>query len=248
MSDPNYESRVISFPGAKGLTAVRETAAAAASQQFASIGSGAVDDWGRDPALVELTRWFGRIRWNTVVGGLDHLPRRGGALLVVNTRTAAQSALFVALTLSGAVHRPVRYVGRSDVAPLGSLGRRLGGLLDRPDEVAGALRAGELIVMGATSQLHPRQVGRIDHRLLGAAVTTKTPVYPVAAASSPWSRGARVEIGPVQRPGRKRRGPLTELELADAVEQRIAHLLAEMGGAQTGTILDWLPFSGMGAN
>ena len=49
------------------------------------------------------------------------------------------------------------------------------------------------------------------------------------------------------RSTRKRRGPLTELELADQVERRIARLLAELGGMQTGTLLDWLPFSGMGA-
>jgi hypothetical protein len=38
------------------------------------------------------------------------------------------------------------------------------------------------------------------------------------------------------------------LELADQVEQRIQRLLDEFGGAQTGTLLDWLPLSGMGAS
>ena len=33
------------------------------------------------------------------------------------------------------------------------------------------------------------------------------------------------------RPGRRRRGPLIELELADQVEQRIQRLLDEFGGA-----------------
>ena len=50
------------------------------------------------------------------------------------------------------------------------------------------------------------------------------------------------------RPGRRRRGPLIELELADQVEQRIQRLLDEFGGAQTGTPLDWLPLSGMGGS
>ena len=52
MTDENYEARVISFPAARGLTAMRETAAAAAAQQLASVGAGSADDWGRDPALV----------------------------------------------------------------------------------------------------------------------------------------------------------------------------------------------------
>ena len=128
------------------------------------------------------------------------------------------------------------------------MARRLGGLLDRPDELAGALRAGELLVMGAQTTWHPRRVGRVDHRLVGAAVETKSPVFPAATASSPWSRSARIEIGPAVRPGRRRRGPLIELELADQVEQRIQRLLDELGGAQTGTPLDWLPLSGMGGS
>jgi hypothetical protein len=156
--------------------------------------------------------------------------------------------VFAALALTDATGRPARFVGRPDIAPAGAFGRRLGGLLSRPDEVAGALRAGEIVVMGAASELHPRRVGRVDHRLVGAAVETKTAVLPAAAASSPWTRGARLEVGRVIRPGRRRRGPLIELELADQVERRIRELLAELGGTQTGTVLDWLPLSGMGAN
>jgi hypothetical protein len=247
MSDDTYEARVLSFPAARGLTAMRRTAAGAAAQQFASLGTGAVDDWGRDPTLVSAAGHLGRLRWRTLVGGQQHLPSRAGALIVVNTRRYGLTALFTALSLTEAVDRPVRFVGRPDVAPVGAIGRRLGGLLDRPDEVAGALRAGELVVMGAAPQFHPRRVGRVDHRLVGAAVATRTAVFPAAVASSPWTRGARVEIGTAVRPSRQRRGPLTELELADQVERRIGRLLAELGGTQTGTVLDWLPLSGMGA-
>ncbi len=93
------------------------------------------------------------------------------------------------MALTAATGRPARFVGRPDVAPVGAFVRRLGGLLDRPDEVAGALRAGELVVMGAHPELHPRRVGRVDHRLIGAAVGAKAAVFPGATASSPWSRG-----------------------------------------------------------
>ena len=183
-----------------------------------------------------------------MVGGAERLPVRAGALIVVNARRYALAPIFTALALTEATGRPVRFVGRPDIAPVGAFARRLGGLLDRPDEVAGALRAGELVVMGAHPTLHPRRVGRVDHRLIGAAVATKAPVFPAATASSPWSRSARVEIGAAVRPGRRRRGPLTELELADQVEQRIQRLLDELGGAQTGTPLDWLPLCGMGGS
>jgi len=147
-----------------------------------------------------------------------------------------------------ATGRTVRFVGRPDIAPVGAIARRLGGLLARPDEVAGALRAGELLVMPTASTVHPRRVGRVDHRLIGAAVEMKVPVYPAATASSPWSRSARIEIGPPVRPSKRRRGPLIELELADLVEQRIRRILEEFGGTRTGTPLDWLPISGMGGS
>ena len=255
MTDANYESRVISFPGARGITAARQSAAVVAAQQ---LGTGSVDDWGRDPGLVTAIAALGRLRWRSLIGGSQHLPARDGALIVVNNRRWSVAAPFVALTLTESIGRPVRFVGRPDIAPVGALARRLGGLLERPDEVAGALRAGELVVMSSAPEFHPRRVGRVDHRIVAAAVTTETGriralerqetrVYPAAVSTSPWARSARIEIGPVARPTRKRRGPLTELELADQIERRIARLLAELGGMQTGTLLDWLPFSGMGA-
>jgi hypothetical protein len=142
----------------------------------------------------------------------------------------------------------VRFVGRPDVAPTGALARRLGGLLARPDEVAGALRHGELLVMAAAPTIHPRRVGRVDHALIGAAVATRAAVFPAAVTSPPLGRAARIEIGPAVRPGRRRRGPLIELELADQVERRIRRLLDELGGWQAGTVLDWLPRRGMGGS
>jgi len=248
MTDSTYEDRVITLPVERTLTAARRTAADAAARQVAGVGAWHVDDWGRDPTLVNATIRLGQVRWNTVVGGQQRLPARAGALIVVNDRRYSMAPIFTALALTAATGRPVRFVGRSDVAPIGALARRLGGLLARPDEVAGALRAGELLVMGAQSTFHPRRVGRVDHRLIGAAVATKSGVYPAATASSPWGRSARVEVGSVVRPGARRRGPLIELELADQIEHRIQRLLDEFGGMQTGTPLDWLPLSGMGGS
>jgi hypothetical protein len=44
---------------------------------------------------------------------------------------------------------------------------------------------------------------------------------------------------------RIRRGPLAELELADALQRRIDELLIEFGGPLTGTLIDWLPGVGV---
>ena len=82
--------------------------------------------------------------------------------------------------------------------------------------------------------------------MIGAALATSTRVFPAATTSSPFARRARVEIGPATRPPRKRRGPLTELELADRVRSDIHDLLTEMGELNTGTPFDWLPLTGIG--
>jgi hypothetical protein len=248
VTDSGYESRVITLPVERTLTAARRTAASAAVRQVAAVASWHVDDWGRDPALVATAGRLATLRWSTAIGGANRLPVRAGGLVVVNARRWSLAPLHTALAITHETGRVARFVGRPDTAPIGALARRLGGLLARPDEVAGALRAGELLVMSATPTVHPRRVGRVDHALIGAAVATRSAVFPAATASSPLSRSARIEIGPAVRPGRRRRGPLIELELADEVEHRIQRLLDEFGGAQTGTPLDWLPLSGMGGS
>ena len=207
---------------------------------------GEVDDWGRDPHFVGRVWALSHLRWNVAVNGHRRLPKSGGALVVVSSRRFAMAPVFAALSIGGAVGRPVRFVGRPDVAPIGPVMQRLGGLLARADEIAGALRGGQLVVMGADPTTHPRHVGHVDHRLVGAAVAAGTKVFPAATASVPFLRGARVEIGPEVRPDRRRRGPLIELELADGLESAIQQLLDELGGPVTGTPLDWLPLSGIG--
>lgn len=208
--------------------------------------AGVVDDWGRDPGLVRTMIRASRLRWDVTVGGDQRLPRRKGALIVVNARALALAPIYSALALSEVVDRPVRFVGRPDTAPIGSFLRRIGGLLDHPDEVAGALAAGQLVIMSAEHNERLRKVGRVDHSLVGGALAAGVQVFPAATSSNPIGRAARLEIGPPSRSPRRRKGPLSELELADQVGRDIELLLAEMGDIRTGTPLDWLPLSGLG--
>jgi hypothetical protein len=207
---------------------------------------GEVDDWGRDPACVARLRLLAAARWNVVVSGAEHLPRQAGALIVVNARRFSLAPIYTALALGDAITRPVRFVGRPDIAPFGPLLQRLGGLLTRTDELTGALRHGQVVVLGTGHTAHPRHVGPVDHVLVGAAVAAKVKVFPAATASAPLGRGARVHVGPGLVPNLRRRGPLAELELADDLRVRIQSMLDEFGGTSTGTPLDWLPLSGMG--
>lgn len=242
--------RVIQFPVRRGSGLASDAlhGTGAVIRRLTEDPSGNVDDWGRDAGMFRVWTALSEVRWDVSTGGEQHLPRKGGGLIVVNGSVFNPTRVFAAFAISRAVGRPVRFVGRPDGNVLGALAQRLGGLLDDPDEVAGALRAGQLVVCSAKPGGGPRAVGRVDHTLVGAALATKSPVFPAATTSSPFSRHARVEIGAAAKVRRRRRGPLAELELADDVRDAIHLLLDEMGDITTGTPLDWLPLSGMGGS
>ncbi|MCB0999010.1 MAG: hypothetical protein KDB40_06905 [Acidimicrobiales bacterium] len=221
--------------------AVETTAAAVTTPFRPLLPDHSVDEWGRDDHLVRLLWPMARLRWNVGIGGLAHLPARTGALLVTNERRWSYSPLYVAWALSHATDRPVRFVGRPDHAPFGAALRRVGALLDDPTEVHGALRHGELVVAAAATTNHPRHAGTVDHEIVGAAVTARVAVIPVASMSSAFGRAARVEVGPPVRPRRTRRGPLAEIEIAEATRRHLQRILDELGGMQTGMpVVDWL--------
>jgi 1-acyl-sn-glycerol-3-phosphate acyltransferase len=200
-----------------------------------------VDEWGRDAHLIELLTPAATMRWDVSIGGVHHLPKRGGALLVTNSRQFSLSAIYAAWALTREIGRPVRFGGRPDIVPFGPLLQRLGGLLNKPEEISGALRAGELVVVSAKGTRDPRHAGVIDPKLVATAIASRTPVYPVASITSMFGRAARVEVGPAVRPRRKRRGPLAELELAELTQLHIQRLIDGLGGLHTGVApIDWL--------
>jgi hypothetical protein len=215
--------------------------AAGTARTLRDWSGGDVDDWGCDSHAVARAFAASRLRWDVSVGGIEHLPKRGGALIVTNARSLALAPVLAALAIGDAAGRPVRFVGRPDVAPIGPLLQRLGALLPIEDEVEGALRAGEVVLLGAAHRRDNARSGAIDHRLVGAAVAARARAIPAVTLSAPLGRAARVELGsPVART-RIRRGPLAELELADALQRRIDELLVEFGGPLTGGVIDWLP-------
>ena len=77
-----------------------------------------VDDWGRDARLIALLTPAFKLRWDVSVGGVDHLPKRDGALLVTNSRRFSLSSVYAAWSLTEATGRPVRFGGRPDIAHL----------------------------------------------------------------------------------------------------------------------------------
>jgi hypothetical protein len=189
-----------------------------------------VDDWGRDEGFVQLAGVAAMFRWSVNVGGVEHLPKRTGALIVTNARRYALTSVMVAWALGRASGRTVRFAGRHDRAPVGAIARRLGGLLEHPDEVAGALRHHEIVVVTTSAVRQTRRAGVVPVPYVAAALAEGVPVLTAAAVSSPFSRRARVEVAGPVRSSKHRRGPLAEVELAELLRRRLQDHLDEMGG------------------
>lgn len=114
-----------------------------------------VDDFGFDPdftnALVPLVHLWYKHYWRVDAQGIEHVPRRGAALLVSNHSGV--------LPLDGAmilfaVHEQTDRFGRALIADwFGSLPvlswllRRTGGTLGHPDDSLRLLRSGELVLV-----------------------------------------------------------------------------------------------------
>src|SRR5688572_26909507 len=100
-------------------------------------GSYEIDPWGLDHDLVELASPLWSLRYGIDVDHADRLPEEGPALLVANRRLGLSEPFVLSRGVRLATGRHVRCVGVPDVAPVGPALRRLGGVLARPDEVAG---------------------------------------------------------------------------------------------------------------
>lgn len=190
-------------------------------------GLNEIDEWGLDPELVAMADPAFALRWDIDVRGAEQLPRVGGAVLVFNRRFGFSEPWVVARGVRQATGRFVRTVGVSDGGVPGALQRRFGGVLDRPDEVADLLRAGQLVGLPTGRDVRARdRVGHLDVERLQAALDTGTPVVPVALVGRELGRQWHVVVGPPSRPPR-RGGPLAAVELAEATRHATQVLLED---------------------
>jgi putative phosphoserine phosphatase/1-acylglycerol-3-phosphate O-acyltransferase len=163
------------------------------------------------------------------ITGLEHVPSRGGAILVFNHRSYFDPA--VATVVAARAGRAVRALGKKEVldAPvLGQLARAVGTIRvdrgtgsDEPlDAAALALRAGELVMIAPQGTI-PRGPAFFEPELKGRwgvarlAATTRAPVIPMGlwGTEQVWPRNARLpRINPLRRPHvTVRIGPPVEL-------------------------------------
>ena len=192
-----------------------------------ATGTNEIDPWGMDPDVTSAARGLATLRWDITVGGGDHVPPSGPALLVANRQLFGATPLLVATGIGRATGRPVRFTGIADIAPVGPMLRRLGGVIARPDEVRGLLRAGELPAVWCQPRITTsHRVGPAPVMFLEAAMAEGAPVLPLAVIAPPFARRVRIEVGPAVGL-RRRKGPLAVAELADAVRQAIQRMVDE---------------------
>lgn len=191
------------------------------------VGAYDVDEWGLDPELVALADPMFALRWDIDVRGTERLPAVGSAVLVFNRRVGISEPWILARGIRQAAGRFVRTVGVPDRAPVGPVLRRFGGVLDRTDEVAGLLRAGQLVGLPMGRGLWTREkAGPLAVERLEAALATGSPVVPVALVGRELGRTWQVVVGdPVPPPVDG--GPLAAAELAETTGAAVQALLDE---------------------
>jgi hypothetical protein len=188
-------------------------------------GTYKVDEWGLDRDVRAAVSPVLALRWQIETIGADVLPRRGPVLLVANCRFGWSEPFVLGRGIHQAIDRVVRVAGVPDVAPIGPALRRLGGVLARPDEIAGLLRAREMVgLLLGQSVRHRHHAGKVRPDLLAPALATGADVVPVALVGRELGRRWRIVVGPaIEYP--TSRGPLAAAELADRVRNGVQSLL-----------------------
>jgi 1-acyl-sn-glycerol-3-phosphate acyltransferase len=186
-----------------------------------------VDEWGFDPDFVAVLSPLLEARWRIRVEGAENIPDEGAAVLVANRRLGMSEPFAVAGAVWQASARVLRVLGVPDVAPIGPVLRRLGAVQDRPDELAGVLRAGQLALVFLDRQYRMgARVGHLARESVAPAVELGVPVLPVAVTGRELSRWWRVQIGePVSTRTATGSGPLAVAETIDAVRAEIQEII-----------------------
>jgi hypothetical protein len=188
-------------------------------------GTYVVDEWGLDTDFVSAVSPLLGLRWRVDTFGADVLPRIGPVLLVANCRIGWSEPFVLSRGIHAATGRFVRVAGVPDIAPVGPILRRLGGVLARPDEIAGVLRAGEMVGLTLGHSIrHRHHAGAVRADLLAPALTTGADIVPVALIGREIGRTWQLVVGPaIEHP--TSRGPLAAAELAERVRNGVQSLL-----------------------
>lgn len=224
----------------RAIDSARPAHGASTATPRAPIGSGSVahlrrrlqgtyeiDEWGLDPELVAASDPLVSLRWDTEVTVAGHVPATGGAVLVFNRRLGISEPWVLARGIRRATGRFVRTVGVPDRAPVGPFLRRFGAVVDRPDEIEGLLRAGQLVGLPLSRRMTAGEgAGHLELDRAEAVLAAGVPVIPVALVGRELGRHWRVVVGqPI--PTASRRGAISAADLAERTTTAIQELLTD---------------------
>lgn len=186
-----------------------------------------IDEWGADADLVDLLSPLASPFVRVTVEGASHIPAEGPAVLVANRRVGVLEPFVLLRGVREATGRRARFLGVPDIAPVGPMLRRLGGAVNRPDELASLLRAGHLTALPlGPGYRKPLRAGALRPEAIAPALTMDVPVLPAAIVGGEITGRWDVLIGPpVSRS--TSRGPLALAELADEARSAVQALLDE---------------------
>ena len=135
------------------------------------------------------------LRWRVVTRWTGHSPRPGPAVLVHNRVLGVSEPVVVARGVREATGRHVRTAGLVDVAPVATLGRMLGGVVNRRDELTGLLRSGALVGLPLARTVRSGHAGDLPTAALAPALDTGAKVIPVALVGHELGRTWRLLVG-----------------------------------------------------
>jgi len=191
-------------------------------------GTHHIDEWGLDPDLIELVAPLVGLRWTVDVRSTGRIPATGPAVLVYNRAVGASEPIVLARGVHQATERHVRTAGLVDLSPMATIGRALGAVVDRRDELAGLLRGGALVGLPLGRDLRPARAGPLAPEALAPALSTDAPVIPVAVVGREVGRRWRLLVGP-PIPSPSGHGPLAVADLVDAARAGVQALLDQSG-------------------
>jgi hypothetical protein len=216
----------LSSVGQVGQVGQQVAAAAGSALARRLRGDVTVDPWGLDPEVADLLRRTLTLALRVSVAGPGTLPVEGPCVVVVNRRFGLVEPLVALRAVHDAVGRRARFLGTAP-GPLDTLWRRAGGAVDRPEELAGLLRAGELVlVLLGTEHRSRHRAGALSPDRIGPALDLGAPVLPMALVGSEATGRWTAWIGEeVPRP--PGHSPLSQFDLAAGARAAVQHLLDE---------------------
>ncbi len=187
-------------------------------------GDNVVDAWGADDDIIDLIIPMTTLRLAVRVERPGALPLYGPCVIVANRRFGISEPFVVLRAVRQATGRRARFLGIPDLPVVATVMRRLGGAVDRPDELAGLLRAGNVVMEYLEPRFERGQAGMLLPEKLQAALDLDVPVVPMALIGGEITGRWTVRIGdPVVRPAG--RTPFSLSLLADAAQSGVQALL-----------------------